>query len=261
MGSTEAESDITFVVASADRFDLLETTLRSFLEYNTAPIARYVVTEDRGGARVLDVVRALPVAFDVLIHDPPIGAYNSIDRAYETVDTPYIFHCEDDWRFFRSGFIEESKVLLDAFPRLSMVLCRRPGETAMSDRIYQGPLQVHRGIAFRCAPRLADPHWLGYSFNPGLRRLSDYEKIGSFHRRGMEIDASIFFKRRGMTMAVLEEPACETIGQARHVVDPNSRRHWRGRLLERQRTLRHHAELALQWARLRGRARPDGRPG
>jgi len=251
MGVEDGASDTTFVVASADRFDLLRETLESFLQFNTAPIARYVLTEDRGGIGVLDVLKGLPVEFDVLVHETPIGAYNSIDRAYETVATPYIFHCEDDWRFFRSGFIEESRVLLDAFPDISMVLCRRRGQTAMSDRIYQGELQHHQGVAFRRAPRLADPHWLGYSFNPGLRRSKDFEKIGSFARRGMEIDASIFFKRRGMTMAVLEEPACETIGHQRHVVDPNSSRNWRGRLIQHHRTLAHHLELALHRAGLR----------
>lgn len=250
MSAAAETSDTTFVVTSADRFDLLRMTLESFLQHNTAPIARYVLSEDRGGARVLEVLKELPVEFDVLVHDPPIGTYNSIDRAYETVTTRYIFHCEDDWRFFRSGFIEESRVLLEAFPEVSMVLCRRRGQTAMSDRIYQGDLRHHQGIAFRCAPRLAHPHWLGYSFNPGLRRLSDYERIGSFARRGKEIDASIFFKRRHMTMAVLEEPACETIGHQRHLVDPNSSRHWRGRLIERQRTLSHYVELALQRAGL-----------
>jgi hypothetical protein len=98
---------------------------------------------------------------------------------------------------------------------------------------------------------LADPHWLGYSFNPGLRRLSDFQRIGSFSRRGMEIDASIFFKRKGMTMAALEEPACETIGHKRHIVDPNSSRNWRGRLWQKQRTLAHHTELALDRLGLR----------
>ena len=251
MGTGAKTSDVTFVVASAARFDLLETTLESFLQYNSAAIAKYVLTEDRGGRKVMDVLEQFPVQFDVLVHEPPIGAYASIDRAYETVTTPYIFHCEDDWRFFRSGFIEESKVLLDAFPKISMVLCRGPGQTVMSDRIYQGDRQEHRGVAFRCAPRLADPHWLGYSFNPGLRRLLDYKKVGSFNRRGMEIDASIFFKRQGMTMAVLEEPACETIGYQRHIEDPNSSRNWRGYLRQHQRTLAHCGDLALHRLGLR----------
>jgi hypothetical protein len=237
--------EITFVITSAARFDLLETTLDSFFQYNSAPIARYVLVEDRGGASVRDILKKYPAEFDVIINRSPVGAIASVDLAYKTVTTPYIFHCEDDWKFFRSGFIEESLVLLEAFPRISMVLCRRRGQTPMSDLIYQGALQTYRGVAFRCAPRLAHPHWLGYSFNPGLRRLADYGKVGSFGRWGVEIDASIFFKRLGMTMAVLEHPACETIGWKRHVPDPTWKRNWRGRLRQKQRSFVHYTELVL----------------
>lgn len=237
--------DITFVVVSAGRFDLLETTLDSFFESNSAAIARYILVEDRGGAAVLDVLKKYPAKFDVMINQPAIGAIASVDRAYSSVATPYIFHCEDDWRFFRSGFVEESVTLLEAFQDISMVLCRRRGQTPMSDLIYQGELRKYRGIAFRIAPRLAHPHWLGYSFNPGLRRLSDYKEIGSFGRWGVEIDASIFFKRRGMTMAALEEPACETTGWKRHVSDPTWSRNWRGLIQEKRRSLEHHAEALL----------------
>ena len=237
--------DITFVITSAARFDLLATTLESFFQYNTAPISRYVLVEDRGGRSVLDILEKYPAKFDVMINDPPAGAIASVDLAYRTVTTPYIFHCEDDWRFFRSGFVEESMVLLEAFPEISVVVSRRRGQTPMSDLIYQGALQKHKGIAFRCAPMLAHPHWLGYSFNPGLRRLSDYRKIGSFGRWGVEIDVSIYFKRMGMTMAILEEPACETTGWKRHVKDPTWGRNWRGRIQQKQRTLAHYTQIVL----------------
>lgn len=243
--------DITFVITSADRFDLLETTLDSFFQYNTAPIVRHILTEDRGGVSVLGILKKHQVEFDVFINEPPIGAFPSIDMVYKTITTPYIFHCEDDWRFFRSGFIEESMVLLEAFPNISMVLNRRRGQTPMSDLIYQGEIQKYQGIEFRCAPMLAHPHWLGYSFNPGLRRLSDYKKMGSFGRWGVEIDASIFFKRQGMTMATLEDPACETTGGKRHVKDPALTRNWRSHVQEKQRTLVHHLELMLHILGLR----------
>lgn len=238
-------SDISFVITSCARFDLLETTLDSFFTFNTAPIARYVLIEDSGDRSVEKVLERYPVRFELLVNDPPIGQIASIDRVYATLTTPYIFHCEDDWRFFRSGFIEESKLLLDALPDVSMVICRRPGQTPTSDQIVQGELEHHRGIAFRRAPRLVDAHWLGYSFNPGLRRLADYRRMGGFRRWGHEIDASIYFKRRGMTMAALEEPACETTGWRRHVPDRISRRNWRSRVQQWQRDLVHKAESAL----------------
>ncbi|MBK6807259.1 MAG: hypothetical protein IPG84_21505 [Betaproteobacteria bacterium] len=58
------------------------------------------------------MVRGAGVPIELIVNDPPVGQMTSIDRAYALVDTPYVFHCEDDWRFFRSGFVEESRVVL-----------------------------------------------------------------------------------------------------------------------------------------------------
>src|SRR5215470_12376301 len=119
---------ITFVLTSCGRFDLLTETIASFLAFNTAPIARYLVIEDSGDASVRDVIGVFDTEIEVLVNDPPRGQMKSIDRAYADVDTPLIFHCEDDWRFFRSGFIEESLLLLEHLADISTVLCRRRGQ-------------------------------------------------------------------------------------------------------------------------------------
>ena len=37
-----------------------------------------------------------------------IVSIKSIDSVYSTIDTEYIFHCEDDWEFYDSSFIEKS---------------------------------------------------------------------------------------------------------------------------------------------------------
>jgi GT2 family glycosyltransferase len=97
------EPQITFVVTSCGRFDLLAQTLDSFLRFNRAPIARYALVEDSGDEAVRDVVAEAGPSFDVLVNKERLGQLRSIDRAYETVTTPYIFHCEDDWRFLRGG--------------------------------------------------------------------------------------------------------------------------------------------------------------
>src|SRR5688572_3336543 len=98
------DSPITFVLTSCGRFDLLEQTLSSFLTHNTAPISRYIIVEDSADPAVLSIVARLGGGIEVLVNDPPIGQLAAIDRAYALVSTPYIFHCQDDWLFFRSGF-------------------------------------------------------------------------------------------------------------------------------------------------------------
>jgi hypothetical protein len=75
----------------------------------------------------------------------------------------------------------------------------------------------------------ADPVWGGYSFNPGLRRLGDWRRTGSFASLRNEANASRWFKSRGMRCVFLAEPAYETTGRHRHV----SRDHGTGLLAPR----------------------------
>jgi hypothetical protein len=211
-------SDTTFVLTSCGRFDLLAETMLTFIERNTAPIARYVVVEDSGDASVRDAIGGLPLAIDFIVNDPPRGQLASIDRAYATVDTPYVFHCEDDWRFYRRGFVEASRRVLDARGDVSVVVPRRLGQNEMHDAIV-GTAAVERvdGVDVRIPGPDAHPAYGGYSFNPGLRRLADWRAAGPFAAHANEAAVSFRFKMRGMRCAFLESPACETTGRHRHV--------------------------------------------
>ncbi len=214
------DSGITFVLTSCGRFDLLHETLASFLAFNTAPIARFVVVEDSGDAAVGDVLARFDVDFDLLLNSPPCGQMRSIDRGYARVETPYIFHCEDDWRFFRRGFVEDSLRVLERSARASVVVCRRTGQNPIHDALVAATaVECVGGVAIRFPPVDADATWGGYSMNPGLRRLSDCRRLGSFQRWGSEAAASLWFKREGMGIGILESPACETTGRERHVRD------------------------------------------
>lgn len=59
--------------------------MRSFLEFNTYPVAEILVRDDS-------------------IH--PVGQIKSVELLMERVNTPYVFHLEDDWEFHKEGFIE-----------------------------------------------------------------------------------------------------------------------------------------------------------
>lgn len=52
------ESDITLVVTSCGRLDLLKLTLESFDRFNSAPIREVFITEDAGDERVRTAVPA-----------------------------------------------------------------------------------------------------------------------------------------------------------------------------------------------------------
>jgi hypothetical protein len=242
------ESPISFVLTSCGRFDLLEETLSSFFRHNRAPIARYILVEDSGDDAVRESVAKCGIEFTILVNNPKLGQLRSIDRAYAAVETPFILHCEDDWRFLRGGFIEESIRILNAFPNVSGVHLRRTGQNPLFDEGFKNSeISVFEDIRFRVMNLQRCPPWGGYSFNPSVVRVADYKAMGPFSKFRHEPQISEAFAQRGRAIACLEEPACETIGRGRHVHDPFAK-DWRANL--RQRVLGRKRSLLKAAARL-----------
>ena len=160
-------SDVTIVITACNRPDLLKITIESFLNYNTYPIAEWIVVEDSGIMGVNDEIVKLYPNFTWIAAKTRQGQIRSIDEAYSRVKTKYVFHMEDDWETYKDGAIAESIKILEETPNVSAVMCRKhdPRVYHMSD---EPPY-------LRCWGG-----WGHYSFNPGLRRMSDYvEFFGS----------------------------------------------------------------------------------
>jgi hypothetical protein len=158
------------------------------------------------------------MTIDVIVNKPQLGQTASIDKAYAEVTTPYIFHCEDDWEFFRSGFIGESEVILRARPELSLVGLRSRAE--QNPRVRNMPVETIGDLKYFVLDPTLHPEYFSYCFNPGLRRTADYLKVGPFAPMGPEDQVSYEFKKAGFAIANLEEPAVRHIGDGRHVHDP-----------------------------------------
>ena len=214
-------SDVTVVITSCGRFDLLQKTLESFVKYNNYPIKKAIITEDSG----LDEVHsAIPESMrkycETIINRPKLGQIASIDLAYSKVDTPYIFHCEDDWEFYRPNFIEDSKLILEQRPDILQVWLRSYYHDIAihSGYHYLGERELVEGIP--CYHVLSTKEgWYGFSFNPGLKRLSDYKQIGQYGQFGGEKALSIEYHRTGMKVLTLENDAVAHIGFGSHIED------------------------------------------
>ncbi len=205
---------ITFCLTSCGRFALLQKTLRSFFQKNDHPIEKYVIVEDSGDPNARehlhDIVKEFPKAhFQCLINDKRIGQICSIDRAYAEVQTPYIFHCEDDWEFIRSGFMQPSLDLLEHLPDVVMVWLRDPLDQPhiiRSMKLYNSP---HRYFDVSHAM----PKYI-LNFNPGLRRLTDYREAGSYQKIGDEPDiGGLYYGRKKKILLLGGSPYYRHIGQ------------------------------------------------
>jgi hypothetical protein len=208
----------TVVVTSCGRFDLLRQTLTSLLATLDHPHEAFVIAEDSGDSGIYAAVASFGVDFQILLNQPKLGQMGSIDRAYQQVTTPLIFHCEDDWEFSRKGYLAQSARLLELYPDVSMVGLRSRDD--LNPLMRGVPTQNAEGIPFYFYEPKRHPEYFSYAFNPGLRRLEDYHRLGPFARLGHEPDISYAFKKAGFRMAELEVPAVHHIGWGRHVDDP-----------------------------------------
>jgi hypothetical protein len=212
------EQEFTVVVTSCGRFDLLRQTLVSLLAHLDRPAHRILVIEDSGEVAVAEAVAGLGAPVETLVNVPQLGQMKSIDKAYAAVTTPNVFHCEDDWEFFRTGFIGESFAILEARSDISMVGLRPRAE--LNPLVRELPGQRLGEVAYFALDPALHPEYFSYSFNPGLRRMSDARALGPFAPIGHEADVSYAFKKAGFRIANLENPAVRHIGDGRHVDDP-----------------------------------------
>ena len=62
--------------------------------------------------------------------------------------------------------------------------------------------------------------WGHFSFRPGVKRMSDYNKIGGYGRFKNELDISVEYKKLGYYTVIMQKPAVIDIGDDHHVSDP-----------------------------------------
>lgn len=214
------QSNVTVVITSCGRFDLLKRTLASLDKFNTYPIKKILITEDSGNE---DVHNYIPPAWlphtQVFLNNPKLGQLASIDLAYANVDTKWVFHCEDDWEFYREGFIEDSILLLEDNPEALQVWLRSLAHDLAihSPYVFVNERQFCNGVSFfRLKSDKED--WQGFSFNPGLRRLADYKQHAPYTRFSGEKDLSRIYHAENRYALILENDAVLHTGFGAHVV-------------------------------------------
>jgi glycosyltransferase involved in cell wall biosynthesis len=162
------KKDVTVVITSRKRYHLLEITLKSFFKFNTYKGIRDIIVVEDGEEIPLDFQRKFSnVKF---IHTGEnVGQTRAVDYAYSFVKTELIFHCEDDWQFYAGGFIEESKEILKRESKCLLVWLRAHNDTNQHPH-KDGIMALDcRGV------------WHGFTFNPALRRTSDYKFVAPFN--------------------------------------------------------------------------------
>ena len=208
---------ITGVFTSCGRFDLLKRTLLSFVKYADAPLHDIIVIDNSTlptvESEIENIVKEIGKPISLIANQENIGQVSSIDTAYSFVETDYIFHCEDDWEFFDSGFLNLSRMLLEDVPNIVNInlRIRFDGEKGSMHPI-SNILESERGIKYHQYQLDYLGAWHGFSWNPGLRRKSDYELIKPYKKYGEESGVGKKYRDMGYIAACLEKSYCKHIG-------------------------------------------------
>jgi len=236
--------EVSFLVTSCGRPDLLKRTVASFNAHNTYPIARSILIEDSANREMARFIRAhLGDTFDtVIVNDRKLGQIRSIDRAYQEVTTPYVFHCEDDWEFVRGAFIERSFDLLDEDPHIINVWLRGLHDTS-GHPVEPEPLVSRSGIPYHRMALDQQGTCQGFTFNPTLKRMSDYALVQPLADLGSEGAAAQRYRELGFHAVTLDEVYVEHIGHGRHVPLPGDQRYLRTLKLRLRNFLYKHTHL------------------
>ena len=216
-------TNITTVITSCNRHALLKQTLSSYFEFvgGDYPI---IVIDDSGIYGCNAELEELYPNIEFVYNSTNIGQSASIDKAYSMVQTPYIFHCEEDWEFYNTGFMEDSLAILEANPKIIQAWIRSKDDT--NGHPIEATSQFVGGIEVYRLKYSYKDKWHGFSFNPGLKRKIDYDAIKPYskysggQKEGVtaEYRVGIEYFKCGMYAVVIEgDGYVRHIGEGHHV--------------------------------------------
>ncbi len=158
-------------MTSCNRHDLLKATLESFYAVVDIEPQELIIYEDSEAEQPAFLKEFIwkQRGLRWIAGGSRRGQAFACARLIQEATKDFIFWCEDDWFFHNriSPFIRESKDILNQHPEIIQVSLR--GNTGWHPLVPYGSLHTPeaywRGV------------WGGWSWNPGLRRLSDCKAI------------------------------------------------------------------------------------
>lgn len=222
----QAYDNISFVLTSCGRFDLLQKTVSS-MEPWIFKFPQKLLIEDSGQHhQILDYLSQN--GFLILLNKTKQGQLRSIDKAYSYVKYPYIFHCEDDWLFTEPPDLQIAKHVLKLNPRVSLVSFRKP-ETLPSYRIRLNDFTTihYNGNTLLYPPFDLRNKWkfFSFTFNPHLLSKSFVDTIYPYTQYFKEGLIAYLLQKRGYSLVFQSPGNCVHLGgEKRHIPDPYTQR-------------------------------------
>jgi hypothetical protein len=212
--------DVTLFITSCGRPNLLKKTLESFVKFNTYPIKNVILCEDSGVKGIVDFAKdILPYPITFCYNDTRIGQMKTIEKYTQLINTPYVFHLEDDYEFFKSGFIEMSFTLLHSDPKISQVLLEDEQYIFASVNINSKMKKVMSNNIGDVTANNGDGPLSCYSWRPSLKRIEIHKMRMPYELWDDEYTIQLHLNKLGYYSVIPtnEIGFCRHIGKDAHV--------------------------------------------
>jgi GR25 family glycosyltransferase involved in LPS biosynthesis len=191
---------ITLTITSCKRLDLFKQTINSFINCceDIDRIDRWICVDDNSSLKDRDEMKRLYPFFDFYWKKfQEKGHPQSMNIIRKIVSTPYIFHMEDDWKFFApKKYIEECMDVLNSNNNIGQCLINRNyAETATDVHICGGELhRTSKNIKYyiheqmnsqeffqKYGNKTNSAYWPHFSLRPSMLKKEVFDSIGEFN--------------------------------------------------------------------------------
>jgi len=201
-----SEDKVCLFMTACGRPDLLEICLKSFVKYNTYPIEQVIICEDCGIKGIDDFVYdILPYPnIKIIYNEKRLYQMKSIENGLQHITCPFVFHLEEDWEFYDSGFIEKSIEILKKNNMVTSVWLHNFYD--IHARYNFSFSKVENNDYYIVIGNPPDRTGNGYfSWQPGLRRV-EIEKYGApYPDKFDEGSLNNIFRDMGMYAAMTDK--------------------------------------------------------
>lgn len=241
--NTSTPKMVTFSITTCKRYDLFVRTMDSFIQNckDIHLISRWICVDDNSSEEERKEMHTRYPFFEFVWKTPEEkGHPESMNHILKRVDTPYLFHMEDDWQFITPrNYISDCLQVLQENNSYGQCLVNRCYAETMEDYATIGadflktknnltylkhhfePSQEEFMKKYGQGPNCA--YWMHYSLRPGLTRVSALRTIGEY-KSGVshfEKEYSQRYYEHGYRTTFLERVHCIHIGRLTSEIQSN----------------------------------------
>ncbi len=230
---------LTFTVTTCKRLDLFEKTMNSFINCcrDLHLIDTWFCVDDNSSDEDRHKMQKLYPFFHFYFKtQDEKGHPQSMNIILNNVNTPYIFHIEDDWKFFVvRDYLTSCFDIITQSPNIGQCLINQNYIETTSDllKIVGGVFNVtQKGIRYYLHEHCPDlesqeifnkkyqgqpncAYWPHFSFRPSLVRTAILNKLGKYNEKvsHFEMEYSRRYRDSGYVSAFMEGLYCIHIGR------------------------------------------------